>query len=158
MMVPKMVVGQAVGAGTEGGRRPTGGPAPTAGATPNPEVVAHATRRRLTVAYKLKVLDAVAGLRERGNGAVGAYLRKEGLYYSSVKKWEHQQSAGQLTSQSRGRHEKSREALLAENKQLRRQIDGLKNRLSKTELVVDLQKKLSLLMETHSNNEMSAAG
>jgi len=158
MMVPKMVVGQAVGAGTEGGRRPTGGPAPTAGATPNPEVVAHATRRRLTVAYKLKVLDTVAGLRQRGNGAVGAYLRAEGLYYSSVKNWERQQSAGQLTSQCRGRHEKGRDALLAENKQLRRQIDSLKNRLSKTELVVDLQKKLSLLMETHSNNEMSVAG
>jgi len=158
MMVPKMVLGQAVAAGTEGGRRPSGGPAATAGAASDPEVVARATRRRLTVGYKLKVLDTVASLRERGNGAVGAYLRKEGLYYSSVKKWERQQSAGQLTSQSRGPREKSREALLAENKQLRRQLEQAKNRLAKTELIVDLQKKLSTLMETHSADEMSGAG
>jgi hypothetical protein len=157
-MVPKMVVGLAVAAGTEGGRRPTGGPAATAGATLDPEVVARATRRRLTVAYKVKVLDAVASLRERGNGAVGAYLRKEGLYYSSVKKWERQQSAGELTSLNRGPREKSREALLAENKQLRRQLEQARKRLAKTELIVDLQKKLSTLVETHGADEMSAVG
>jgi hypothetical protein len=110
------------------------------------------------VAYKLKVLDTVASVRERGNGAVGAYLRTEGLYYSSVKKWERQRSAGQLTSQNRGPREKSREALLAENKQLRRQLEQAKKRLAKTELIVDLQKKLSTLVETHSADEMSAAG
>jgi transposase len=156
MVAERSVVAQTA-AGTEGGRRPTGVPA-AASAVSDPEVVAHSTRRRLTVAYKLKVLDTVTSLRERGNGAVGAYLRTEGLYYSSVKKWERQRSAGQLTSQNRGRHEKSREALLAENKQLRRKIDSLENRLAKTELVVDLQKKLSTLVETHSCDEMSAAG
>jgi hypothetical protein len=45
-----------------------------------------------------------------------------------------------------------------ENKQLRRRIEVLEKRLAKTQLVVDLQKKLSALMETHSSGEMSAAG
>lgn len=156
MVAEMSVVGQTA-AGTEGGRRPTGVPA-AASAAADPEVVARPVRRRLSVAYKLKVLDAVCGLRERGTGAVGAYLRREGLYYSAVKKWERQRSAGQLTGQSRGRHEKSREGLLAENKQLRRRIESLENRLAKTELVVDLQKKLSTLVETHSTDGMSAAG
>lgn len=138
------VIGQAA-SGPEGGRRPTGGP--DASANADPEVVARTKRRRLTKAYKLKVLDTVAELRERGNGAVGAYLREEGLYYSSIRRWEQQRSEGQLTARSRGRREKGRDRLLAENKKLRRQLEQLEKRLAKTEMIVDLQKKLSMLME-----------
>ncbi len=110
MVSEKKGQGQAA-AGTEGGRRPTGVPAANAHA--DPEVIAQLKRRRFTTAYKLKVLDTVAELRHRGNGALGAYLRKEGLYYSSVSKWEHQRSKGQLTASTRGRREKSRDSLLA---------------------------------------------
>lgn len=157
MMVPRTVEGQAGAAVTEGGRRPTG-VAAAPGAASDPQVVGRPARRRLTVAYKLRVLETVAKLREQGNGAVGGYLRGEGLYYSAVKKWERQRCAGQLTSRQRGPREKSREALLGEIKHLRRTVEHLKNRLAKTELVVDLQKKLSSLMQTHSDNERSAAG
>lgn len=155
MVERKSVDGQAA-TGPEGGRRPTGGP--VAKTETDPEVVAHPKRRRLSVSYKLKVLDTVAALRERGNGAVGAYLRKEGLYYSSVHAWEQQRSKGLLTSQSRGRREKSRDSLVAENKKLRRQLEQMQKRLAKTEMIVELQKKLSSLMEIHSNAEMSDAG
>ena len=54
----------------------------------DPEVKDRTTRRRHTVAYKLQILETVAALRSQGNGAVGSYLRKEGLYYSSVRRWE----------------------------------------------------------------------
>jgi hypothetical protein len=133
-------------AGTEGGRRPTDGAA-DAGSRPNPEVVPKAARRYLTVAYKLRVLDTVAQLREQGQGAVGAYLRKEGLYYSSLRTWEKQRDQGLLTRTTKGPREKSHDALLAENKQLRRELEKTKKRLAKTELIVDLQKKLSAIME-----------
>jgi hypothetical protein len=155
MVEKRSVVGQAA-TGPEGGRRLTGGP--VANAETDPEVVARPKRRRLSVAYKLKVLDTVAALRERGSGAVGAYLRKEGLYYSSVRSWERLRSKGLLTSQSRGRREKSRDSLVAENKQLRRQLEQMQKRLAKTDIIVDLQKKLSSLMETCGNAEMSGAG
>jgi len=133
-------------AGTEGGRRPTGGPAGS-GVKPDPEVVPKATRRYLTVAYKLRVLDTVFQLREQGQGAVGAYLRKEGLYYSSVASWEKQRDRGLLTRTNKGPREKTHDALLTENKQLRRELEKTKKRLAKTELIVDLQKKLSAIMD-----------
>ena len=112
MVVAKSVAGPAP-AGTEGGRRPTGVPAGAAD-SPDPEVVARPTRRRLSVAYKLKVLETVEALRARGQGAVGAYLRQEGLYYSSVRDWARLRDQGRLTARTRGPREKSRDALLAE--------------------------------------------
>jgi hypothetical protein len=157
-MVAQMVEGQAMAAVTEGGLRPSAVAAALAAAS-DPEVVARPARRRLTVAYKLRVLETVAKLREQNNGAVGGYLRGEGLYYSSVKKWERLVAAGQLTTRQRGDREKSREALLVENKQLRRTVKQLMNRLTKTELAVNLRKKiLGAMLESQANTERNAAG
>lgn len=132
--------------GTEEGRRPdvVSADAPT---KPDPEVVARPHRRNLTVAYKLKVLETVAVLREKGQGTVGAYLRKEGLYYSSIRSWERLRDKGLLTSTQKGPKEKNRDALLVEIKQLRRKLDQSQKRLAKTELIIDLQKKLSAIMD-----------
>jgi len=131
---------------TEGGRRPTVVPAD--GTTkPDPEMTPRATRRYLTVAYKLKVLETVAALREQGQGAVGAYLRTEGLYYSSIRSWEKLRDQGLLTKSKKGPREQNRDALLAENKQLRRKLEQANKRLAKTELIVELQKKLSAMMD-----------
>lgn len=132
-------------AGTEGGLRPTVAPA-DASTKPDPEVVVRRHRRNLTVTYKLKVLETVAELREQGQGKVGAYLRKEGLYYSSIRSWERLRDKGLLTSKQKGSKEKNRDALLAEIKQLRRQLEQTKKRLVKTELIIELQKKLSAIM------------
>jgi transposase len=145
-------------AGTEGGRRPTVVPA-DAPTNPDPEVVARPRRRNLTVPYKLKVLETVAALREQGHGEVGAYLRKEGLYYSSISSWERLRDQGLLTSTLKGPKDKDRDALLAEIKQVRRQLEQTKRRLAKTELIIDLQKKLSAIMalEDPSSTERSDA-
>ena len=77
---------------------------------------------------------------------MGAYLRKEGLYYSSIRSWERLRDQGLLTSTSKGPKENNRDALLAENKQLRRKLDQAQKRLAKTELIIELQKKLSAIM------------
>lgn len=136
----------------EGGRRPTGDSLSAAARVGIPPAVADsevdglATRRRLTVAYKLKVLNRIEDLRRAGNGSIGAYLRAEGLYYSSVQKWKRQYENGTLGVRSRGVRLKGREALMRENKALRRQNESLKKRLYKTELIVDLQKKISAMM------------
>jgi len=132
--------------GTGGGRRPTGVP-DDGTSKPDPEVTPRATRRYLTAAYKIKVLETVAALREQGQGAVGAYLRTEGLYYSSIRSWEKLRDQGLLTSTRKGPREQNRDALLAENKQLRRKLEQAEKRLAKTELIVELQKKLSAIME-----------
>jgi len=133
-------------AGTEGDRRSTGVPSESS-ARPDSEVVPRATRRYLTVSYKLKVLETVAALQEQGQGAVGAYLRKEGLYYSSIRSWEKLHDQGLLTCSRKGPREKNRDALLSENKQLRRKLKQAQKRLAKTDLIVELQKKLSAIMD-----------
>ena len=134
---------------TEGGRRPTEG---TSGVMPpDSEVGARAKRRTHTVAYKIRIVNTVATLGTEGHGAVGAFLRKEGLYYSMVKRWEHQLADGKLVSTNRGPKEKNRKSLIEENKQLKRKLERLEQRLAKTEMIVELQKKLSSILEMDQN-------
>jgi hypothetical protein len=97
------------------------------------------------------VLQNVSRFKEQGSGALGAYLRQEGLYYSSVTRWQKQLETGVLgTKTKRGKQEKCRQALLKENKALRRKMERLEQKLEKTELIVELQKKISQLMDTDS--------
>ena len=121
----------------------------------DPQVPVHTTRRRLTTAYKLKLLQKVSELKTTGNGPVGAYLRAQGLYYSSVNYWQKQLDEGTLgkVKKHRSKGEKSRETLVAENKKIRRKMQQLEKKLHKTELLVELQKKISQMMEM--DNETS---
>jgi len=114
---------------------------------PDPEVVARTTRRNHTVAYKLKVLETVDALKQEGHGAIGAYLRREGLYYSNVRSWLRLQAEGRLTANVRGAQSSGRDALVAENKKLRRKLEQAEKRLAKTEMIVELQKKLSAILD-----------
>jgi transposase len=71
---------------------------------PDPEVVAGAKRRTFTAEYKLRILaeaDALVGQ----VGAIGALLRREGLYSSLLTAWRRERGAGilkGLTPQKRG--------------------------------------------------------
>jgi transposase-like protein len=131
--------------GTEGGRRPTGVPG-EASTTPDVEVLAQPPRRRLTVGYKIRVIETLAELKANGSGSVGSYLRKEGLYHSSVRKWMQQYERGQLTATKSGSKTKRTTELQAEILRLRRQLERTEKKLKKTELIVEIQKKLSLIL------------
>jgi len=148
---------------TEGGRakgivdRPTG----VTGVETNiadVEVVAHKKRRNLTVGYKIRVIETVAELKASGSSSVGSYLRKEGLYYSAVQKWMKQHELGELTTTKSGGKTKSRAVLQAEIHRLRRQLESTEKKLKKTELIVELQKKLSLILgiDQSENDEKNA--
>jgi len=143
--------------GTEGGRRPTEVPVEV-GEIPSPELEVKRSRRRHTLAYKIRILEAVSALREDGSGAIGAFLRKEGLYYSTVRKWAKLHSEGKLGSTQPGARGKSRETLQAENQQLRRRLERTEKKLRKAEMIVELQKKLSsiLAMDQETNSEKNA--
>jgi transposase len=134
---------------SEEGRRPT--EQATGVTPPDPEVLPMKKRRNLTVAYKIKIVETITALRKENHGGVGAFLRKEGLYHSMVKKWEQQVNEGTLIATSRGPKQKSRLALLEENKQLRRQLERIEQRLERTEMIVELQKKLSSILDIASN-------
>jgi hypothetical protein len=135
----------------EEGRRRTGG-TPWAPAKPDPEVAPRPKRRYLTVAYKLKVLDTIEALREQGTGEIGSYLRQEGLYYSSISSWQKLRDQGLLTPSGNGGQKKDSDALVKENKQLRRKLARLEEKLAKTEMIVDLQKKLSAILDMEPPN------
>ncbi len=55
---------------------------------PNPEVLERPVRRRFTAAYKADILRQVDACAEPG--AVGALLRREGLYSSHLANWRKQ--------------------------------------------------------------------
>lgn len=143
---------QGLTTGTEGGRRPTGVPVEA-----TTEVKASSGRRRLTIAYKIRVVETVQALRSEGSGSIGAYLRREGLYYSAVRKWTQQFQHGELTTRQNDSKAKTRQ-LQAENQRLRRKLEQTEKKLKKTEMIVEIQKKLSAILglDQAPNNEKDA--
>jgi len=114
---------------------------------PNPEVPDKPVRRHFTVEYKLRILRLADACTEAGS--LGALLRREGLYASNLKTWRHQRERGilsGLTPKKRGRKESVRNPLVAENEKLRRENERLSNRLRQTEIIIDVQKKVSQIL------------
>ena len=75
--------------GSEGARRASvdsGARAPEG--VVDPEVTEHAKRRRFTAEYKLRILRKADAC--KGDGDVGALLRREGLYSSQLAAWRRQ--------------------------------------------------------------------
>jgi transposase len=113
---------------------------------PNPEVLARAKRRTYTGDYKQQVLAEADAA--RGSAEIGAVLRRLGLYSSHLTKWRQERKAGileWLAPQKRGPKSKAN-PLTAENQQLRRDNERLTDRLRKAEIVIDVQKKVAILL------------
>lgn len=117
-------------------------------AVPDPEVPAKAARRRFTAEYKLRILNLSDACTE--SGSLGSLLRREGLYASNLNTWRHQRDRGVLSAlapKKRGRKETVCDPLLADNEKLRKENDRLTNRLRKAEIIIDVQKKICLMLE-----------
>lgn len=127
---------------TEGARRATG----VSDDRPNPEVTDHRRRRRYTESYKRKIVEEVSALRSSGNGQIGSYLRKEGIYYSMVMKWERKLSQGSQGISRIGRKQKSREEFELEIHKLKKELKRAKKKLAKSELLIEIQKKISKMI------------
>jgi transposase len=113
---------------------------------PDPEVSARPQRRIFSVADKLRILDEIDRARP---GDIGAILRREGLYSSNVGRWRRQRDAGMLRGLAPAKPgPKSPPALpvnplKSEVERLERENARLRQRLTRAEAVIDLQKKLS---------------
>jgi len=121
-------------------------PLPEATPHPDPEVVAHAKRRRFTADYKQRILKEVDAA--KGSGGIGALLRREGLYSSLLATWRNERDAGALaalTPQKRGPKSK-RHPLQDESDKLRRDNARLTEQLRKAEIIIDVQKKVGTLL------------
>jgi transposase len=111
------------------------------------QVVAHAQRRRFSNANKRRILAAADRCTEPG--AIGALLRREGVYSSSLSTWRRQRDAADLAAlapQKRGPKEDPYRAETLHIAQLTRDNQMLQSRLDKALLVIDVQKKVSVLL------------
>jgi transposase-like protein len=113
---------------------------------PETEVKPKQTRRRLTAAYKRRILIEADECTERG--ALGEMLRSEGLYFAQLCKWRKQLENGELIDRQRGRKKSCRDSEDVKRlKKQEREIASLKAKLQKAEGLIELQKKIAELLE-----------
>lgn len=136
---------------TQGARRATG-VSPARGAVErtraaDPEVPAKAKRRQFTAEYKLRIVREAAAAKSPGE--IGALLRREGLYSSHLADWRRQRERGELVglSAKRGRKPELVNPLAKRVAELERDKRRLERKLEQTELLLDIQKKASRLLE-----------
>jgi len=126
---------------TEGARRATGVSAGGGAGVPDPEMVEKAKRRQFSPEYKLRVLGEADAC--RGEGQLGALLRREGLYSSHLTTWRRQRETGALAGMRgkkrgpKGRDEDPRV------KQQAREIARLQKQLKQAVTIIEIQKKVA---------------
>ena len=111
------------------------------------EVVAHATRRQFSNADKRRILAAADRCTQPGE--IGALLRREGVYSSSLSTWRRQRAAADLAAlaaQKRGPKPDPDRAEALQIAKLTRENERLRSQLEKARLVIDVQKKVAALM------------
>jgi len=137
---------------TEGARRATGGSAdapPAAGpsgSAPDPEVSDKPKRRRFTAEYKRKILKQADACRP---GELGALLRREGVYSSSLTAWRAARDRGEhagLSPKKRGPKAAAPDPRDRELAAKDREIARLSARAERAEALIEVQKKLSQIL------------
>ena len=136
---------------SQGARRATGD-AP--GSAPPPiqpgtdcEVVPRARRRYFSNADKRRILQAADRCTKPGE--VGALMRREGVYSSSLSTWRRQREAADLAAlapHKRGPKADSGRVEALHIAQLTRERDSLRSQLDKAQLVIEVQKKVASLL------------
>ena len=111
---------------------------------PETEVVVKAKRRQYTAEYKLRILKEIDSC--QGNGDIGAVLRREGLYSSMLSKWKEQRDNGALDGLSAQKRGPKLDPQAAELALMKRDNERLRERLRQAELIIDVQKKVALLL------------
>jgi transposase-like protein len=127
----------------------------TAVAAAEVEVVAKATRRRFTVEYKRKIVREADGCKTPG--AVGALLRREGLYSSHLTTWRAARERGELAGATKKRGP-ARRVVDPRDKKLAeqaREISRWQKRAERAEALVELQKQVAALLGTPLTTEPS---
>jgi transposase-like protein len=135
------------------GRSPLIPETPADAGRPDPQVTQRAVRRRFSVAYKLRILADADACGKPGD--LGALLRREGLYSSTLSNFRRQRDQGKLgiapeklrlqrLDKEAARHRDARKLaqLEAENKKLK--------------ILLDLQKKVAELMNLPLDNQTDA--
>jgi transposase len=158
VVMPSKVVDVAAAAlaDTEAGRRPTTVPAKAAA---SPELSDRPRRRTFTVQDKMRILRETDRAAE--SGGIGAILRREGVYSSTLTDWRRQREAGAFSALSparRGPKVAEPNPLAVDLASVRRENARLKQRLEQAEAIIGIQKKVAELLgiplpQTDSDDE-----
>ena len=118
---------------------------PFVASSPDPEVPAKPERRKFSAEDKTRILEETDRAVE--HGGVGAILRREGIYSSTLHGWRKERDAAvrKAFSQKRG-PQTTRNPLASENEKLRRQNQRLQEDLEKAHIIIDVQKKVAKLL------------
>lgn len=139
----------------EGARRATGisstvtsSISPGVNPPPDPEVLERPVRRKFTADYKLKIVQEAASC--TAPGQIGALLRREGLYSSHLSYWRRQVRLGTLQALSpnkRGPRKQKPNPLAQQVSRLEKEKQHLSKKLKQAESIIEVQKKISELLE-----------
>ena len=144
MAVVDTKIDAGAGAASSEGRRPeiVAAPAPA-----SPECSARPRRRTFSGKDKLRILALTD--QAAGTGEIGAILRREGLYSSTLCDWRRQRDAGAfhaLAPSRRGPKAAEVNPMAAEVARLQRHNADLARRLARAETIIDVQKKVAPLL------------
>ena len=111
------------------------------------QVAAKPRRRTYTAEYKRRILKEADAC--TAPGAIGALLRREGLYSSLLVEWRRARGRGELAALSpkrRGRKPTPVDARDRKIGELERQLAAMTVRAERAEVLVDAQKNLAALL------------
>jgi transposase len=112
---------------------------------PDPELVEQAKRRTFTAKYKARILAEADAC--TAPGEVGELLRREGLYTSHLTYWRKQRKDGALKELGKPRGRKPADTRDAQIATLTRKLERAEGELGKAQKVIEIQGKLSALLE-----------
>ena len=111
---------------------------------PDPEVPERAKRRSYSATYKLEILAEYETLDRDGKGGL---LRREGLYSSLISEWRKQRDKGALEALATKPGRQPLDPVERENVALRQRVGRLADELGTARRVIEVQGKLSALLE-----------
>ena len=114
-----------------------------AASRPDPQVIQRATRRHFTAADKLRILAQADACNQPGQ--LGALLRREGLYSSTLANFRKQRDEGKLGKDPNLLQKQRRDKEAARQRDARK-IASLEAENKKLKILLDLQKKVAELL------------
>ncbi len=127
----------------EGARRATGETGSGA-PRPDPEVFALGRRRQFSGSEKQLLLAEADRCKEAGT--LGAFLRRRHLYSSMLSSWRKQLGAADRVALAPKQRGPKPNASARQVLQLTREIDRLRRKLERADLIIDAQKKLCVAL------------
>lgn len=121
---------------------------------PDPQVPERSRgRRQFSAKYKARILEEYESLDKAGRGAL---LRREGLYSSLITEWRGQRDRGALEALGRPAGRPPADPRDVEIARLRRENERLADDLGKARTVIEVQGKLSALLDQLASSNASA--